>query len=237
MIIIADAHVRGIPGNDSEFFDMLAALEDRREDIVFLGDIFDVWIALPGYEREVHRRFLRWCRIQKRFRSVGFIEGNREYFVARERRDSFSWCSEGMYRQVDTGNLFCHGDQVNRHDRNYRRFRKIAKSGAARLFLRVFPLGPRLVEMIKVYSKQTNIEFRKALPHDELKRFADAEFEKGVRRIFVGHFHRSHHYRASEDRQLHTLPSWMGTGMVTFCDEAAGRIRHLNWRELQVPVS
>jgi len=45
MIIIADAHIDESRGNESAFFQMLEAIEKTDHDIVFLGDIFELWIA------------------------------------------------------------------------------------------------------------------------------------------------------------------------------------------------
>ena len=65
MIIITDAHVSKIKGNDASFLKMLEALEKNSQDLIFLGDIFDLWIALPRYEDDIHREFISWCREQK----------------------------------------------------------------------------------------------------------------------------------------------------------------------------
>ena len=74
MIIIADAHIDESRGNESVFFQMLDAIEKTDQDVVFLGDIFELWIALPHYEKGSHRSFLTWCETQKRRRTVGFMQ-------------------------------------------------------------------------------------------------------------------------------------------------------------------
>ena len=56
MILIADAHTG--KANVGAFFEMLEAIADTGETVVFLGDIFDLWIGLPRYETDQHRRFL-----------------------------------------------------------------------------------------------------------------------------------------------------------------------------------
>jgi hypothetical protein len=81
--MIADAHISRTQGNVEAFFEMLAALEDGPSDVVFLGDIFDLWVALPRYENEQHRMFLSWCQRQKGHRRIGFVEGNHEFFLRR----------------------------------------------------------------------------------------------------------------------------------------------------------
>ena len=69
MILIADTHA-GNEGDVDEFFQMLHALEKTDEPIVFLGDIFDLWIGIKRYEDDEHRRFINWCTEQKSKRSV-----------------------------------------------------------------------------------------------------------------------------------------------------------------------
>jgi len=46
-VIITDAHVHPGFGNAESFFAMLTVLESLPVDVVFLGDVFDLWIALP----------------------------------------------------------------------------------------------------------------------------------------------------------------------------------------------
>ena len=123
MIIITDAHISKAEGNHAIFFKMLEFLERNNQDLIFLGDIFDLWVALPRYEEEIHRDFIAWCRKQKSRRTIGYIEGNHEYYLADERELDFTWCSMNAWRRDATGVLFVHGDQINRKDKNYLVFR------------------------------------------------------------------------------------------------------------------
>ena len=232
MILIADAHIDPAFGNTGEFFQMLRALESNDRDLVFLGDIFELWIALPRYENDLHRQFLSWCDRQKRVRRIGFIEGNREYCLAAVKARHFSWCTDAACHADNHGNFFCHGDQVNRRDKNYLRFRKFAKHPGTRLLMRILPFGPYIAQRVRVHSKQTNLDFRRALPEGEIRAFADSCFQRGARSIFVGHFHQAFSHRLSDGRALHTVPGWQGTGLVTAVDEDSGQVRHVHWTTL-----
>jgi len=232
MIIISDAHVNEALGNHTQFFDMLAAFEACDHDLIFLGDIFDLWIALPRYEREIHRRFLTWCKQQKQRRTIGFIEGNHEYFLADERKSFFSWCTSSAFWQDELGNVFCHGDQVNRRDRNYLLFRKLMKNSLSKQILRCFPLGPQFVEYMKVRLKETNLDFRKQLPRQEIEDFAEYRFKEGGRIIFIGHFHREYRYHGHAGGELHTVRGWLGTGTVTLFDRKRRTVEYRNWQDL-----
>jgi len=232
MIIISDAHVNEAIGNHLEFFDMLAAFESCDHDLIFLGDIFDLWIAWPRYQREIHQRFLTWCKDQKQHRTIGFIEGNHEYFIAAEKSDFFSWCTDSAFWQDEHGTVYCHGDQINRRDSNYLRFRKLSKNGITKQILRFLPLGPKFVELLKVRMKATNLEFRKRLPMQEIETFAEQRIKEGARTIFVGHFHRAHCLRSPGSLELHTVQGWLGTGKVTIFDQEQRAVSHRNWQEL-----
>ena len=92
--MIADAHIRRNQSDGGAFFDMLAALEGGPGDVVFIGDMLALWIALPRYENALHRAFLSWCRRQKAHRRIGFVEGNHEFFLARSHATAFTWSTD-----------------------------------------------------------------------------------------------------------------------------------------------
>jgi UDP-2,3-diacylglucosamine pyrophosphatase LpxH len=234
MIIIADAHVAEARGNTAAFFQMLDRLEKSDQDLVFLGDVFELWIAFDRYEEEIHRRFLSWCKARKHRRSIGYVEGNHEYYLADRRRDSFTWVADGSLRQEARRTFFVHGELINRQDINCRVFRKISKNAAARNLARVLPFGPSFVHCLNRGFKNTNQKFRKYLPVDAIKAFADETFRHGVDTIFVGHFHCKYEYSPSPSKTLHCLPAWLQTGEVTVFDESSKRIRHQHWQDLKI---
>ena len=220
LILIADAHVSKARGNAPAFFKLLDALARRDDDLVFLGDIFDLWVALPRYENDLHRHFLAWCRHQKQRRTIGFLEGNREFFLTTSHADAFNWCVTGAWHLDPNAHLYCHGDQINRLDFRYLSFRRLSKNRLSRLLLQALPLGPALAEHLKRRLKHTNPGFRRRLPIDQIEAFAEARFREGARTIFAGHFHRPYTYRSPGGGQLHALPAWMTTGCVSRYDPA-----------------
>jgi UDP-2,3-diacylglucosamine hydrolase len=235
LVIVTDAHVSRELGNSGPFFEMLALLEQGGGDVVFLGDIFDLWIALTRYEDALHHRFLSWCQRQKTRRRVGFLEGNHEFFLARGHADAFTWCTQQAWWQDAEGNLFCHGDRLNRLDRRYLTFRQLIKNPIARALIYGLPLGPRLVHHVKDRMKGTNRAFRKSLPQEQLRQFAQNRFREGALRIFLGHFHQSFHYRAARGRDLYTLPDWHSEGWISVLSADRGGLRQGAWRDL-LPV-
>ncbi len=232
MIIVTDAHVSKARGNHATFFKMLEFFKSDHQELIFLGDIFDLWVALPGYESDIHHEFIAWCRQQKKNRTIGFMEGNHEYYLATERAQAFSWCSADAWYRDASGSLFVHGDQINRRDRNYLAFRKLLKNRMAKFIVNRLPFGPGYIESFKQRLKQTNIEFRLQLPLKEIEFFAESRFAEGVDSIFVGHFHREYTYRNSNFKSLYILPDWFSTEKVTVYDQKSKKATCLHWKQI-----
>jgi UDP-2,3-diacylglucosamine pyrophosphatase LpxH len=232
MIIITDAHVSRTRNNHTAFFKMLTAIEKTDHGLIFLGDIFDLWIALPRYESDLHHEFVAWCRCQKSERTIGFVEGNHEFYLSNQRDNAFSWCSNGAWWVDEGGLVFAHGDHVNRKDKKYLLFRRLVKSNLTRFLLNHLPYGPQLTESIKRGLKNTNKKFRMQIPYDEIQFFADSRFAEGFDTIFLGHFHQEYCYRNPESKKLFTLPDWLTTHKVTLYRRNSGLISTVHWTRL-----
>jgi UDP-2,3-diacylglucosamine pyrophosphatase LpxH len=230
IILVADAHVGESRENAAAFFEMLAGLEATRCDLVFLGDIFDLWIGLAGYETAAHRHFSAWCRRQKAQRSIGFMEGNHEFFIARQQRAAFTWCTADACWQQG-GILYVHGDRINRRDISHRLFRAVTRSRLAGELLRRAPNGPRMAMGVKTLLARNRPSLR-ALPLDEIRRFAESWLERGVHTILVGHFHAEYVYRRSGSGSLHLLPGWQESRKITRVDPLGGTVASGHWREV-----
>lgn len=230
MIIIADAHAGIKNGLEPEFLAMLKALENSAEDLVFLGDIFDLWIAFPRYEKELHREFLNWCRAQKTRRNIYFVEGNHEFFVNRQRRAAFTAYDDSLNGLQVGKFLFVHGDRVNYNDKNYLRFRKMVKSRVVSFFVRFMPCGPRIVHYVKESMKKANHNFRKYIPKAEIMTFARKTKELDVEILFLGHFHHAEIIKA-DNVTVCMVPDWYKTRQVAFFNPANKHITFLPWQE------
>lgn len=207
---------------------MLTALEAGDEPVVFLGDIFDLWISLPRYEESMQRRFLAWCRHQRQRREIGFVEGNHEFYVVRRHKHCFTWSSNWGKRRGDV--LFVHGDLINREDRNYLRWRKLSKNFIMRTLVRFLPGGPRLVQKTKAKMKKTNQAFRLGLPKPALVAYARTQGQKGIAQVLVGHFHEA--FSCEDGARLAVLPDWFADHWISRLEEACGGIESGPWQQL-----
>jgi len=236
MLIIADAHVDEAFDNAVDFFGMLGHIARTRQDVVFLGDTFDLWIGLRRYENDLHRRFMRWCREEKNKRFLWFVEGNHEYYVAEKRHTCFSSSSEISCLSDNGKLLFCHGDLINANDRNYLAFRKIMKNRWTRSLVGPFPLGPAITQLAKQRLKTTNLNFKQSIPDEALAHFAETHFRRGVQTIFSGHFHKHRHYIGRSDPRcsLYVIPAWHQDGTIGWYQPAAHTLTCCHWEEIPV---
>ena len=237
MIIVADAHISKASGNFASFFKMLEIIGDSEHDIIFMGDIFDLWIALPQYEKEIHHQFMEWCHNQKNHRNIGFIEGNHEFFLTEERHAYFTWCSPHQWILGDHDILFVHGDLINDRDSGYLLLRKLTKNQVVKFILRHLPFGPRITARVKRMLAKRNSSDGKYMPEDKIRKFADTHFANGIQTIFVGHFHQKYHYRKPGLGQLYILPDWYSTHQVSIFEPHSGNITSLLWEQLSLQPS
>jgi UDP-2,3-diacylglucosamine pyrophosphatase LpxH len=233
MILIADCHASHRRGNEAEFVQMLEHLARTAQDVVFLGDILEFWIALPGYEEDLHRRFLDWCRRESGRRQVGFVEGNHEFFVARQHATAFSFCAPDEHLD-GAGRLFIHGDTVNRADRSHRLLRGVTKSRVICWAEQVVPGATWIAKFIKNHFEARRQAMPKYFPEAQVKAFASACFARGVKAVYMGHFHEARVTTTPAGCLCQVLPPWCGTGLVGILSESGGQAAVRRWQDIPV---
>lgn len=223
IIIVADSHVDD--RSAEPFFALLDRIERSGARALFLGDIFELWIAIPRYETEIHRRFIDWCRRQRE-RPI-LIEGNHEFFVNRAYGDNLletdgrAWSPPGW---LEVGAVLAgHGDRINHDDWKYLVFRRAIRNPLTYALMYLFPFGPAIVERIRRKIKQTNQKYRCRLPMQFLERLPESLGAEG-RPIVVGHFHQE---VSLHDGRTLLLPAWREGGRIGRLDPATGAVELL----------
>lgn len=229
MILIADTHA-GAEGSPEEFFEMLEFLALNEEPIVFLGDVFDLWIGLRRYETETHARFLSWCKSQLPHRSIGLIEGNHEFYISEQHPECFSWVTDTEHQENDI--LFSHGDLVNTDDTSYIRFRRLMRNSFTKWFAALLPFGPYFSHIIKRKSKDVNHEFRGVFPEDAMQAYVKSLAKRDIAHAFLGHFHSDYQAIPADGCTVHMIPGWFVRGEVARFESNSGRIEVGYWRDL-----
>lgn len=184
LVLVADPHWTGdLTGLDA------ATAAWPEADWLFLGDVFDIWIA--GLETEAQDRFLAWADARRKAgRWVGLWTGNRDFFLDRHAA-RFDHVGEGVGGGLPAEGLaFEHGDLVNGADLPYRAWNLVSRSGGAWLLARLLP-GParRLARSLERRMRTTNSGYRLAFPEAA---FAAAAAEHAGSTFLTGHFHSEH---------------------------------------------
>ena len=157
-------------------------------DWLFLGDVFEAWVGLPGLETESQRSFLWWVQERRHAgRWIGLWMGNRDYFLDRFSRQ-FDLLGEGVGGLLAEESLrFEHGDLVNRADRRYRLWNLVSRSAFTWCLISLLPppLTQRLARRLERAMRTTNPTQRLVFPQE-----AFAAVAKGAGPVFLtGHFH------------------------------------------------
>ena len=158
-------------------------------DWLFLGDVFDVWVGLPGMETKAQRAFLAWVDARRAAgRWVGLWLGNREYFLDRH-TVRFDLMGEGIGGTLEGEALtWEHGDLVNTADHQYRLWNLVSRSGPLWLCFRLLPAGTarRVSAWMERQLRTTNAAYKLAFPRQAFR--AAAEAQSGTT-FLTGHFH------------------------------------------------
>ena len=217
--MIADAHLTCLKPED-DFFHMLDIVSQLPGDVgvIFLGDVFDLWIALRGYENDEHRRFLDWCRREKKKRKVVFLEGNHEFFVAKTYGDAFTYASEDIYQ--DGLLQWLHGDRINKADHGYAFLRFILRNSVMRGFLWLIgpTFGPSLAHYVRERLRTTNQAYKHYFPEPHAIRYLSSCSPDSI--VFAGHFH-DRVTKTADGRVMEVLPAYADASQLAYYDPAA----------------
>ena len=184
LILVADPHwgseLTGLSDATSRF---------PEADWLFLGDVFDVWIGLPGMETQGQRAFLAWVDGRRAAgRWVGLWMGNREYFLDGHAK-RFDLMGEGMGGGLEGEALaFEHGDLINTADRRYRMWNLVSRSAPLWLLFRLMPAATarKVSAWIERRLRTTNAAYKLAFPQEAFRAAAGAH--RGST-FLTGHFH------------------------------------------------
>ena len=184
LILVADPHW------GSEFTGLEeATAKFPKADWLFLGDVFDVWVGLPGMETESQRAFLEWVdRRRAAGRWVGLWLGNREYFLDRH-AGRFDLLGEGLGGRLEGEALaWEHGDLINASDRQYRLWNLVSRSGLCWLLFRLMPSGTarQVSAWMERKLRTTNTTYKLTFPREAFR--AAAQSHPGTA-FLTGHFH------------------------------------------------
>ena len=195
VVVVADAHLGGPGGSGEELAEQLRSLTSARcVRVLFLGDLFHLWIGSPRFETPEVRLLAPVIRdLRRRGIRVSYVEGNRDFFLAGGAYDDLfdDYGLEVRFRAGGAKYLAVHGDGLNRSDWRYRCWRGLSKNPVSRwLAFRLPPvLGRRLVTSTERGLSGTNLEHKDRIPEEEIRRYAARRLAEGHDVLLLGHFH------------------------------------------------
>jgi UDP-2,3-diacylglucosamine pyrophosphatase LpxH len=199
--IVADAHLGGPGGPVGPLLEQLRSLPASGcERLVFLGDLFHVWVGDRRYETaDIAAGVAALRELRRRGLWVGYVEGNRDFFLAESAyRDAFDELGRELalvHRGVRC--LFVHGDGLNARDTRYRFWRWLSKSPPSRLLFRRLPgaLARAIVARTERRLGRTNFDHKTHIPDEVIRGYAARRLREGHDLLLLGHFHEARRYQ------------------------------------------
>ncbi len=193
--LLADAHIGGPGGPAEPLVEQLAALPGsgcRR--LVFLGDLFHVWVGARRYETpEIRTVIAALEALAGAGVRLDYIEGNRDFFLGGSPYASVfsSLGSELAFTVGGRRYLAVHGDGLNERDRQYLFWRRLSKSAPSRWAMRRLPraLARWTVHRTERELAKTNFEHKVRLPEQAILAYARRRLAEGHDELLLGHFH------------------------------------------------
>jgi UDP-2,3-diacylglucosamine hydrolase len=221
LVFVGDVHLGHDDAHLEAFLSFLDGLRPTVGRLVFMGDLFNVWIGRRDLEQPHHRAVLERLEAMRRDGVViRYIEGNRDYrireaYVGRFLDDS---TTDGIEESVAGQRLFAiHGDLANPNDRQYRTWRRVSRSSLAWLILGAIPRArrTRFVEGLEDRLREANLNFKQEFPEADVRAYAAGFLGRGYDAVILGHFHVEKDLEASPPSppgRILVLPEWKESG-------------------------
>jgi len=235
---VGDVHLdRGDPELEPclSFLDHLGRTSRR---IVFLGDLFNVWLGRKELEQPHQAAVLAKLRaLRASGVGIGYVEGNRDFRIAPvyggDAIDDAS-CSGLAEEQGGTRLFAAHGDLVNVRDSRYRLWRAVSRSAPVWWLFNRLPATRRLrlAESLERRLRRTNVAYKQEFPEAALREFAADILRRGFDVLVLGHFHVERDFPIGPPGprgRAVVLPEWKGQRRHLEVDEK-GRVEFVDSR-------
>ena len=219
LYVVADSHLDNSIAPAEEFVEMLSQLENPHT-VVFLGDLFRIWLAPQKYWTDLHHEVMSGFEIlRKKGCNVVFIVGNREMLLPRKLDEHwqkilpFTHLShrEWYLNWGKNRYAFIHGDTINYNDRQYLKWKAFTHNRLFETFFKMIPgsLARLIAGRLEEILSDTNKEYKSNLPEIEIKEFAESVLDD-VDQYFVGHFHIDRVFKVEGcGGVLRIVPDWL----------------------------
>ena len=238
-IVLADAHLEALDEELEHFLSFLHSCQKTEiQALYLLGDLFNIWIGTAkmelSHQRPVVEKLQTLC---EQGIHLVYVEGNRDYFLAPRYLDPpfHEIAQEATQRDFGQRSIyFSHGDLVNLHDTQYRRWRRFSRNP---FIFKLFTLLPQRLAIAFVHKlersfRQSNQRHKSSFPQDTCQEYAESLWSQGYDTIVLGHFHEQQTLQSSDNsgnKQLLILPAWKdGHRYLHISPEGACTFQHFS---------
>lgn len=228
LVFIGDVHLDRDDPDLPAFLDFLRDLGETSRRIVFLGDLFNLWLGRRELEQP-HQTAVVQVLEELRAKGVAirYLEGNRDFHLARiyAGRAVDEAGDRGVTEEWGGRRFFvAHGDLANVRDRQYRLWRGISRSRLAWGLFNLLPAGSRLrlADSLERRFRSTNLSYKRRFPEAEVREYASRQLARGHDAVVLGHFHVEREIVLAPpgpEGRILVLPEWKGSRRHLEVDE------------------
>ena len=217
LVFVGDVHLDGTDAHLEAFLDFLEGLRETTSRLVFLGDLFNLWIGRRELEQPHQRAVAEKLEsLRGGGMVVRYVEGNRDYRIGPAYVGSAldEATLDGISEEFGGRRLWAiHGDLANPTDRYYRRWRAVSRSAPFWVLFNLIPRKRRmrLADSIESKMRKSNREFKAGFPEPEVRTYAAGFLQQGYDTVVLGHFHVEKDLRAQVREttgRILVLPEW-----------------------------
>jgi UDP-2,3-diacylglucosamine hydrolase len=192
---VGDVHLDRDDPDLGAFLSFLDRLGSSSRRIVFMGDLFNIWLGRKELELP-HQATVaaRLRQLRERGVSVRYVEGNRDYRIDNcYRGDALDEAScDGFSEELGGTRVFAaHGDLANVRDLRYRSWRRFSRSALVWGLFNLLPAATRLrlAESMEHRLRGTNLEYKREFPAEQVREYGARVMTRGYDAVALGHFH------------------------------------------------
>lgn len=217
LLVLSDLHLGPKTEDRSTLFvNFLQKARESQDEVLLLGDIFDLWFGGESLTFSFQRPILEKMKeLAGKGLNIEYVEGNRDFFLSRYSGSIFRSVHSNSYeRKWGEYRLYAaHGDCINLDDRPYRAFRFLTKNSVARSVIQHLPsrLLLKQADRLEQKMRETNLRYKLHYPETHCRRFILEAAQRNANLIVVGHFHEEKSWEMSVGNQtvlFFNLPGW-----------------------------
>jgi UDP-2,3-diacylglucosamine hydrolase len=203
-LLISDLHLSPqCPAVSEAFFNLLKNESVKFDSLYILGDLFDTWIGDDDPEPFSHQVISALKKLSDSGVSVYLMQGNRDFLIGKKFSHDTGCILLGDYHVCELEGkkvLLLHGDTLCTRDKQYQRYRHIARSGFLRWVLMHLPLKVRQRIAAKWRSQSIESNSNKS---ENIMDVSPQEVEKIMEKYCIDTIIHGHTHRPNRHKHLH----------------------------------